>query len=601
MRTKGIVTTFSALLAGTLSTLAMASEPAAEGNASGSVSVGTKGAAAGGETAGDATGDAAPTSEATEGEAGAEGAADSEAAEDAEADRTRDRGDQEWIKRWAPERNMAEIGVYGGVLVPSRRLELFEPDPDLGSLQGFKEFNSVAPSLGARLGYYPIRFFGIEGEAGVMPTRTSDDLSATLWGMRLSLVGQLGLWSVTPFVLVGAGMLNVSSDRPAVGNDIDASVHFGGGVKFFLTRYTMLRLDVRDHITAARGVDNGVIHNVEALLGFSVTLGRKKAEPPKPIPDTDGDGILDPDDECPTVPGVPEYNGCPIPDTDGDGILDPDDECPETPGLEEFNGCPDTDGDGIRDLDDECPEEPGVPEYFGCPIPDTDEDGFLDPDDKCPLQPENKNGYQDEDGCCDVIPKEVKRFTGVIRGIYFQTNKAKIRKKSERVLREALKVFRDYPDFNVEIIGHTDSRGRREYNLDLSDRRAASVRQWMVDREIAPTRIITRGAGPDEPLAPNNSRRGRAKNRRIEFKLQGMPNITPDTPDDVCEEPSEEIKAKADRWNQIRLKREAAAAGGSATGTSATGTSATGTSDASGTTPADKAPTKPNTPPVRPK
>jgi len=523
MRTKGTVTTCTALLAGTLSTVAAAAEPEADagatGAASGSVSLGgTDGTAADGSAAG--------TADATDEEKPRRNRADA-------------RTGQKWIKRWAPERNTAEVGVYGGVFLPSRRLELFEPDTSL-PLQGFKEFSTIAPSFGLRLGYYPSRFFGAEGEAGVIPTRTADDLAATLWGMRVNLVGQLGLWSVTPFVLVGGGMLNVGSDRAAVGSDIDAAFNFGGGVKVFVTRYTMLRLDIRDYVTAARGVDNGVVHNPEALLGFSVTLGRKHAPPPPP--DTDGDGFIDPEDECVTVPGVAEYNGCPIPDTDEDGLLDPDDECVHDPGPEEFAGCPDTDGDGIRDLDDECPEEAGVPEYNGCPIPDTDGDGFLDPDDGCPLVPETRNGYQDEDGCCDVIPQEVKRFTGVIKGIFFDTNKAKIKRKSESVLYSALKVFRDYPDFKVEIIGHTDSRGSRDLNLSLSQRRAESVKEWLVERDIEATRILTRGAGPDEPLESNDTRRGRAKNRRIEFKLQMPEGASAADEPNKCEDPPPQAK-----------------------------------------------------------
>ncbi|MCA9655728.1 MAG: hypothetical protein KC501_37810, partial [Myxococcales bacterium] len=299
---KAIVTT-SALLAGALSTTAMAAEPKAEGEASAGISLSTRdGAAADGSGQGEA-------------------AAEPEAKTKPKRSRAGDRSDRPWIRRWAPERNTGEVGLYGGVLLPSRRLELFEPDTALPN-QGFKTFGRVAPDVGLRLGYTPIRFFAVEGEAGVMPTRTQDDLAATLWAMRLSFVGQLGLWSVTPFVLAGGGMLNVSSDRAAAGRDVDASLHFGGGVKVYLTRYTQLRLDIRDNITAGQGVDEGVIHNPEVLLGFSVVLGRKREKGPV---DTDGDGILDPDDECVDVPGVVEYQGCPIPDTDGDGILDPDD------------------------------------------------------------------------------------------------------------------------------------------------------------------------------------------------------------------------------------------------------------------------------------
>jgi outer membrane protein OmpA-like peptidoglycan-associated protein len=490
---KGIVTTCSALLYGALSTSAGAAEPGAKGEASGGVSLGTKDGAK------------------TEGDAKADG--------ETKRKRGGDRADQKWIKRWAPERNMGEVGLFGGVLIPSRRLELFQADATLPG-QGFKEFKTIAPSVGLRLGYYPIRFFGVEGEAGVMPTRTADELAATLWGMRMSFVGQLGLWSVTPFVLVGGGMLNVASDRAAVGSDIDAAVHVGGGVKFYLTRYTMLRLDIRDHITAGQGVDEGVIHSPEALLGFSITLGRKKDVPLK---DTDKDGIYDFEDKCVETPGVREYEGCPIPDTDGDGILDPDDKCVTVPGVEAYQGCPipDTDGDGILDPDDKCVDVPGVEAYQGCPIPDTDKDGILDPDDACKDKPETKNNYKDADGCPDEIPKEVEKFSGVIKGIYFDTNKDVVKKQSEKILDEALDVFLKFPDMKVEISGHTDSQGSRDLNVDLSRRRAEAVKKWLVDRGVAASRMTTRGAGPDEPVDTNETKAGRALNRRIEFKLQG--------------------------------------------------------------------------------
>ncbi len=532
MRTKGTVTTCSALFVGTLSTVAIAAEPSAGGEASGAVSLG-------GDTSGSA-------------DASAEGKG---------RRRADDRADRDWIKRWPPEKSMAELGLYGGVLLPSQRHELFEPDASLPG-QGFKEFRPAAPSFGLRLGYYPSRFFGAEGEAGVAPTRTEDDLGATLWGMRVGLVGQLGLWSFTPFIVAGGGMLNVSSDRAAVGSDIDASAYVGGGVKLYLTRHSMLRIDVRDHITASQGVDEGIVHNAEALLGFSVTLGRKVADPDpdrdsdgipdsrdkcpddpgkaefEGCPDTDEDGIRDLDDECPEDKGLEEFGGCP--DTDEDGIRDLDDECPEDKGLEQFGGCPDTDGDEIRDLDDECPEEPGVPEYEGCPIPDSDEDGLLDPDDKCPLQPENINGYQDDDGCCDEIPSQIT--DGLRRRkrerIHFRTGKSTIKKdkSTRRRLNRMLKLLRDFPEINIEIVGHTDSRGDRQFNLQLSEDRANAVKSWLVDQGINSTRFAIRGAGPDEPIGDNFTKRGRAQNRRIDFKLPVKdPKAAPAAA--KCEEP----------------------------------------------------------------
>ena len=73
------------------------------------------------------------------------------------------------------------------------------------------------------------------------------------------------------------------------------------------------------------------------------------------------------------------------PDTDGDGIPDPQDDCPEEAGPAENNGCPDTDGDGVLDKDDACPDVAGPKTNAGCPFKDTDGDGVIDTLDDFPL------------------------------------------------------------------------------------------------------------------------------------------------------------------------------------------------------------------------
>ena len=144
---------------------------------------------------------------------------------------------------------------------------------------------------------------------------------------------------------------------------------------------------------------------------------------------------------------------------------------------------------------------------------------MLDPNDKCVDVPENKNNYQDDDGCPDEIPKEVTKFTGVIKGIFFDVDKDTIKAKSKPTLDNAVKVLKDFPSVKVEISGHTDADGNRDHNVDLSRRRAESVKKYMVDKGLDASRITTRGAGPDEPIADNKTAKGKAQNRRIEFKL----------------------------------------------------------------------------------
>ena len=480
---------------------------APEGEAKASLKLGGDGADAKADASGE--GAATPDADATA------------SAPEAEPEPPKDRGDLPWIRRWAPERNMVEVGVFGGIFLPHPRLELFEADRNLPD-QGFKPFKDLGPEVGGRLAYYPSRWVGLEFEGAAMPNEAGGQ-QATIFALRGHLVANLVPRSITPFILAGAGGLGVASRRDAVGTEMDAAAHFGGGLKFFLDRQTTLRIEARDNITARRGLQSGVVHSVDILFGVTLALGRKKDEPkPVEILDTDGDGILDPDDKCVAEPGVPEFEGCPIPDTDGDGILDPDDKCVDEPGVVAYEGCPipDTDGDGILDPDDKCVDEPGVDAYEGCPIPDTDGDGILDTEDKCVEEPETSNGFEDDDGCPDEIPKELAKFTGVIEGIYFDTGKATIKDKSLPKLDNAIDVLKKYEGVKLEISGHTDDRGSDESNLDLSQRRADAVKQYFIEHGIGADRIQTRGAGETEPIESNKTRKGRAKNRRIEFKVQ---------------------------------------------------------------------------------
>ncbi len=121
--------------------------------------------------------------------------------------------------------------------------------------------------------------------------------------------------------------------------------------------------------------------------------------------DTDGDGIVNRNDRCPTLPGPAATGGCP--DADQDGITDTEDRCPNDPGLATLAGCPDTDQDGIPDIDDACPDLAGPASLKGCP--DTDGDGVPDPEDRCPQQPglATLQGCPDADG--DGVPDEIDR------------------------------------------------------------------------------------------------------------------------------------------------------------------------------------------------
>ena len=251
-----------------------------------------------------------------------------------------------------------------------------------------------------------------------------------------------------------------------------------------------------------------------------------------PDEDNDEDGILDEDDGCPNAPGEAENNGCPLEDLDGDGLIE-DDQCPEDPededGFEDADGCPDEDNDedGIMDVDDDCPDEAedkdGFEDEDGCPDPDNDGDQILDEDDDCPDEPETINGNEDEDGCPDKGKTKVKVTKDkieILEKVYFDTNKASIKQRSFNVLEQVATVLRRNPQITkVRVEGHTDSRGSDSYNLELSERRAKSVRQFLVDRGIEADRLDAKGFGEEQPVASNSNSEGREQNRRVEFLI----------------------------------------------------------------------------------
>lgn len=418
------------------------------------------------------------------------------------------------IRRFAPERNMVELGVFGGVMVFSKSHDLYAPATTPG-----EPIRRPTADLGIRAAFFPLRFLGVEAEFAALPAKYAATASGPggrgfIYGLRGHAILQLPMYRVVPFVLGGYGMMGVSSAATVAGKDLDPVGHLGGGIKYYVNRWVALRADARGYIGAQAKQWPGTAGHFEALLGVSVTLGRGKPTA-APDPDPDHDGFRA-DDRCPDEAGVAP-DGCPVKDSDGDGFMDPADSCPQQPGVAP-DGCPDTDGDGFADNVDTCPAVAGVAPD-GCPPADTDGDGILDKDDRCVQEPETRNGYEDTDGCPDEVPKSVTQYTGVIQGIFFDFNKDTISKSSSPTLDAAAKIFQEFPDLRVEITGHADGVGSHDYNVQLSERRAEAVKRYLVGKGIAAGRIETRGAGPDAPIDDNQSEAGRAKNRRIEFKI----------------------------------------------------------------------------------
>ncbi|MBK7538198.1 MAG: OmpA family protein [Myxococcales bacterium] len=273
------------------------------------------------------------------------------------------------------------------------------------------------------------------------------------------------------------------------------------------------------------------------LLGVRVATGGAPKEapvlPPRVV-DSDGDGLLDPDDRCVAEPetknGFQDDDGCPdVDDPDGDKVIGAADGCPDTAedidAFEDGNGCPepDNDQDGILDTEDACREVPGVAAMRGCPDPDRDGDTVVDRLDNCPDEP----GEVDNQGC--KAKQRVKISEGkieILDIVYFALNRAEIQKRSNSLLDEVARVLNAHPEISkIRVEGHTDNQGNDAYNKSLSQRRADAVRVYLVKQGVDAARLEAMGYGEEQPKADNTTKEGRASNRRVEFTILGADGV----------------------------------------------------------------------------
>ena len=324
-----------------------------------------------------------------------------------------------------------------------------------------------------------------------------------------------------PYVYLGGGYTSIDSEGTGMlnaGVGFNLWVNENLGLNFQTGAKHAFTDDVRDHF--------------QHSIGLVFKFGGK---------DTDGDGVYDKDDACPEIAGLEEFNGCP--DTDADGIKDADDACPEVAGLAALNGCPDTDGDGIADKDDACPTEKGTKANNGCPDsdgdgivdgkdkcpavagpaanngcpwPDTDGDGVLDKDDKCPTEA----GVASNNGCPVIITKDAEEKLNVFaKAIFFNSARTTFKPGVTGKLKMITDIMKEYPKANFMVKGHTDSSGSASSNMRLSEKRAKAVLDYLVKAGISSSRLTSKGFGETEPIAKNNTRAGRAQNRRVEIEL----------------------------------------------------------------------------------
>jgi outer membrane protein OmpA-like peptidoglycan-associated protein len=222
-------------------------------------------------------------------------------------------------------------------------------------------------------------------------------------------------------------------------------------------------------------------------------------------------------------------------DQDGDGVLEPDDECPheleDYDGFRDHDGCPDPDNDqdGIPDAQDPCPldaeDMDGFQDEDGCPELDNDADGVNDVDDRCPLEPETLNSFEDDDGCPDfaplllVVEDDRIRFK---RKLDFAGGMNVLLGTAHPALREVAEVLRLHGGV-LRIEGHTHNRGDEAVQKRISEERAAGVRDFLLTQGVPADRLEVEGLGSSQPVSTNRTASGREANTRIELILLPAP------------------------------------------------------------------------------
>jgi OOP family OmpA-OmpF porin len=467
------------------------------------------------------------------------------------------------IGRAQTEDKKWNIGLHGGVTQYQGDLghDFYKTDNTFYGFGGI----SVSRYLWKHLDANVLFTRGTLGYFNAKTPGFKSDFSSASVNLRFNFLGPE--FMVRPYAFGGIGVMLFDNQLNFHKEKIDSALPTaGGGINFRLTPVISLNLqetflftnnDARDGAVAGQD-DDFLFH----MAGITFNLGDSKDSDNDGVPDTrdncpetpaavavdrkgcpldkDGDGIYDYLDACPEVAGSKLLEGCP--DRDNDGVSDAKDRCPDVAGPADLKGCPDADRDGVTDSDDKCPNTKSGTKVdnTGCPM-DNDKDGVLNDDDRCPdvAGPVSLKGCPDTDGdgvadnedrcpkvkgnidnkgCPEIAREDVKRITIIGSKIFFENNSDKLKVASLNQLDELAKILNKYEAVNLTIEGHTDSNGSDELNLNLSQKRTESVKEYLIGKGISASRLTGVGIGEAKPVATNKTSLGRAKNRRVELK-----------------------------------------------------------------------------------
>ncbi|MGA0367939.1 MAG: OmpA family protein [Kiritimatiellia bacterium] len=459
---------------------------------------------------------------------------------------------------WSFSAGIGEINFEGDHELEDGNFITLRAMKNLDARWGYELILDLMPTLDGASGQNPNRK-RLGGNIGTTPS------VADTWGFRLGLDGNLHLRNIEnlrwdPYLSLGVGFLYFDEDTASGASTFQ--IYGGGGMMYHFNDAWALRADIQTMVYS------GGEAQLSGMYSLGINYRPNTALPDEfrvqGIPaniDTDGDGLFDGHErEIGTDPLNPDTDGDGLsdgeevlqlktdplnPDTDGDGLTDGDEV--KVYLTDPLNA--DTDGDGLQDgeeiLDyttdplnpdtdaDGLKDGAEVKTYKTDPLnPDTDGEGLTDGDEVSkyatdPLNPDTDGGGVNDaqevlyDGTNPLEPKD--DFIRIQLNIEFDTDKATIRSADYDELAEVIKLIESVPTSTVVVEGHADKRktSKRQYNLDLSQRRANTVRQYLLSNGegIQPERITAKGYGFDRPIAPNDTEENMQKNRRVEIVI----------------------------------------------------------------------------------
>ena len=412
-----------------------------------------------------------------------------------------------------------------------------------------------APGFGLRGAGFLNRWIGVEGlvhrSSPKLELPADGNATFTHYGGGIILTPDRYSWAL-PYLYGGVGMAKVDRDDVASSSSHSA-FHVGAGIVARFGERLGFRLDGRD-ITYKQDDGPGRATRVNTFLvsggitGFFA--GRSR--------DTDADGVPDKRDRCVDTPkgAVVDASGCPL-DTDADKIFDGLDKCPNTPAgaVVDASGCPvdsdkdgvpdgidacdstaagvvvdargcgvDSDGDSVFDGPDQCPNTPAgaVVDAKGCPI-DSDSDGVPDGIDVCPATPV---GAAVNAGGCPLTPTPYERemlqdWMIRLTDLQFVPDSSRILPEGMARLDSVAVVLKQWPMLRFEIGVHVDNQPPVAYRVPLSAQRAQSVARYLLQTNptLDPKSFTLTGYGDTQPVVSSTAAAGRARNRRVEFKV----------------------------------------------------------------------------------